>query len=387
MSDCSAKRPRQFDWPSLSDMLCVRDDHGQVSLRAELPRQLCESSWRVDFSGARPRQLVDWIGISSSGTTGSPKLFWRSQEQLMLEATAVSKAFDLQDVAEIVSFAPANHAFGFLCGIGMAYLHRAAFTWVPQLDRYSAYEPIDGERILLTLTASWQLLTRTPQLIRGVSRVVHSAGPVPEFAREILSAKRDCRDKLCEIFGSAEVGGLAFRRAAGESDTVWQLFDDVELKYCTSNNAWNVVGARVASLLPLENAVSDFRRMAFLDSDVEIADGRKIRIHGRRDMAIKVNGINVSLSELAETLGIALPDCPLALISERDPIRGEAFSVVMRSSNIPLARREHNERTVAAEIQRLYGEHVYPLRYSYSDIVERTASGKNKIILGSSRNG
>jgi predicted membrane protein len=80
---------------------------------------------------------------------------------------------------------------------------------------------------MLLIPTPYLIFGSTPSKVPALVRMMFEcttrffvAGPVPEFAQTFLLGRQGYLAKLCEIFGSAETGGLAFRSVASQVDAV-----------------------------------------------------------------------------------------------------------------------------------------------------------------------
>ncbi len=374
---------KELSWPELQALLFDSKSDERCMVRSELDRSLTCAPWSIDFwRASQLRQTIPLcasIGLRSSGTTGTAKVAWRSMLQVELEANCIVQAFALEQVDEVVSFAPVNHAFGFLCGIALARNKRARLTYCPQLQGGEILRvPSSGRRIILSLPSTWQMLMRTGVLDDPSTTILHSAGPVPRVARDMPNFGRPSSYALREIFGSTETGAIAYRQSARDDASFWQLCSDTTLLGPDLEGRLRVLSPRCATASPSGELGPNLDGIT-IEDDVEIHPGRQIRLNGRRDDLVKVNGVNVRLGLLATELEMVFPDRPMTIVIEPDVVRGHTFYLITLARSVSPAMRAEHERTIGRTVTRLFGAHVYPARYVYADTLPSTNTGKVRI--------
>ena len=368
----------KFSIPSLRATLfeMIESESGTVGHTSNF---LCKDTrCSIDFSGLSQAEaealFPEHTGIRSSGTTGPGRIHWRTREQVMLEARAIVDAFKLDSVGDIISCAPLTHAFGFLCGLAVAALLRVRLSYVPQLEAGIAIRRSSCRHVMvLALPSTWHIISRLRNISHRHITIVHSAGPIPHFARQHIGQLIGVA-RICEIFGSSETGAIGYRLSAQSETEPWRVFPDVNL---ISSPPTHVTGPRCAAGCRVEDA-KGFEKNALIELADEFAwcGPMRVRITGRKGDRIKVNGVNVRLGDVANALAALLPDYPIAVIQERDPIRGDAFSIAIQASSISGPDRSDRERAISSEIQRLFGPHVYPRGFTYPASLRATRAGK-----------
>ncbi|MGH8355112.1 MAG: AMP-binding protein [Pseudomonas sp.] len=227
--------------------------------------------------------------LSTSGSSGEPKLIDKALRQLANEVEALERLWgnELQG-ATLVGSVAAQHIYGLLfrvlwplCG-GRPLLRRAQ-PFPEDLQRESLEHPafawVTSPALLKRLgdNLDWPALRR-------VRKVFSSGGALPIEAAQQL---RDCLGQWpTEIYGSSETGGIAWRQGG----SLWQPFAGVALSQ-------DAAGAlRVASpYLPAGH------REQTADAAELQADGR-FELRGRLDRIVKLEEKRISLPRLEQAL-------------------------------------------------------------------------------------
>ncbi|PJI46546.1 MAG: AMP-binding protein [Pseudomonas sp.] len=227
--------------------------------------------------------------LSTSGSTGEPKLIGKSLRQLSNEVQVLENLWGAElGEARILGSVAAQHIYGLLFRVlwplsaGRAFLRRQ-IAFPEDLQRLSLDQPrfawVGSPALLKRMgdNLDWPAL-------RPVVRVFSSGGPLPAEAGERLHERLG--QAPTEIYGSSETGGIAWRQGG----QLWQPFDGVSL----SQDEHGALRIESTYLPPGETEqTADAARLC--------ADGR-FELLGRLDRIVKLEEKRISLPQLEAAL-------------------------------------------------------------------------------------
>ncbi|MFJ4112418.1 AMP-binding protein [Pseudomonas sp. NPDC089758] len=307
--------------------------------------------------------------FTTSGSTGAPRQWLRSQAQMACEAALILGRW-APDAREIFSFAPACHSYGMILGeVGARVLHARLHACSLEQQRLPALEG-DGPCVILAIASTWRVL---PALLARLSTrrqvlVVHSASLLPAGAMATVQRHAGPQVRFIELLGSTETGAMAYRELDAHSDAEqpWTLLDDVTLLSPPGQPcALNVASPRIARQPGQARAAATHR----CDDLVRVLDAQRFQWLGRASSLIKVNGLRVDLARLASDLAQRL-DCPtLACVAVADALRGEAFEVLYSGETL-------TEHAVREALRQLPPGHPWPVAVRRVTDLPLSATGK-----------
>lgn len=227
--------------------------------------------------------------LSTSGSTGEPKLIGKTLRQLSNEVQVLENLWgtELGD-ARVLGSVAAQHIYGLLFRVlwplsaGRAFLRRQ-IAFPEDLQRHSLDQPrfawVGSPALLKRMgdNLDWPAL-------RPVVRVFSSGGPLPAEAGEQLHERLG--QAPTEIYGSSETGGIAWRQGG----QLWQPFEGVTL----SQDEHGALRIESTYLPPGESEqTADAARLC--------ADGR-FELLGRLDRIVKLEEKRISLPQLEQAL-------------------------------------------------------------------------------------
>ncbi|KJJ96844.1 AMP-binding protein [Pseudomonas sp. 21] len=227
--------------------------------------------------------------LSTSGSTGEPKLIGKSLRQLSNEVQVLENLWGAElGAAHILGSVAAQHIYGLLFRVlwplsaGRAFLRRQ-IAFPEDLQRHSLEHPrfawVGSPALLKRMgdNLDWPAL-------RPVVRVFSSGGPLPAEAGELLHERLG--QAPTEIYGSSETGGIAWRQGG----QLWQPFEGVTL----SQDEHGALRIESTYLPPGETEqTADAARLC--------ADGR-FELLGRLDRIVKLEEKRISLPQLEAAL-------------------------------------------------------------------------------------
>ncbi|MFG2064590.1 class I adenylate-forming enzyme family protein [Micromonospora sp. NPDC048871] len=278
---------------------------------------------------------VAQTAFATSGQSGQPGVWWRTQEQLQAEvellAQVIGAPFD-----RVVTYAPTEHLYGHLFGVllpqhlGVPVRH----LWQNPLEPPSLAD--DERTLLVCLPATWVLLRSLVGRLRAAPAVtaVHSSGPITRHTRQVLREVAGGAFQAVEILGSTETGGVAHRRLAPRpaTPTTWTLFDDVTLVGAgTGEQPLRVASPRLART-PAQTRPPATHTMEDL---VRPVGSRQFDLVGRASRMIKVNGRRVRLEEIENSLRSELPTTEVVCVPRVDDVRAEHYDLYYAGGSSP----------------------------------------------------
>ncbi|MYS95152.1 MULTISPECIES: acyl-CoA synthetase [Streptomyces] len=279
------------------------------------------------------------IAFATSGSTGPPVTWLRTEEQLHAEVTLVHEAvLDSARFGRVVSYAPPGHLYGRLYGRELPRLADVPVTGL--WDEPLTVPPLDDgvPTLLVCLPSTWQLLARhVPALARhGRVTALHSTGPATPAAHHVAGRLADTGFRAHELLGSTETGAVAHRPVAGERTTglPWRLLPDVEMlpgSVADGDGAarrLRVASPRLARRAGAEAPTADWE----LPDLVAPAGPRAFQHLGRASRLVKVNGVRCDLAHVEDLARARCPGLDLVCAPVSDPVRGEHYEVFYASA-------------------------------------------------------
>jgi len=228
------------------------------------------------------------IRIFTSGSTGVPTGNDKSWATLAAAAAPTARMIGLDRLSapSIVATVPSNHMYGLELTVlqvlqAGASVHVERPAYPADIARCLGESP--SPRVLVTTPFHLRGLMESDIALPPVARVISATAPMSEaFA---LAAERRIGAPVHEIYGFTEIGSVATREPARQSD--WSMREDL---LAVSDGGVAVAACR-----------SSADRMPFPDV-VEIVDERRIRLLGRSRDIVKVAGKRASLPGLSAEL-------------------------------------------------------------------------------------
>ncbi|EPO7629446.1 TPA: AMP-binding protein [Citrobacter freundii] len=270
----------------------------------------------------------------TSGSTGAPRQWLRSREQMECEARLIYQRW-AADVSEIFSFAPPSHSYGQILGEAGSRVTDAPVQYCSLERQQLPHLDGSGRCVILAIASTWHLLPRLLDRLAGQRPVLvlHSASLLPPDALKTVSRYAGQQVRFVELLGATETGAMAFREldTRSNADQPWTLLDDVELLVPIGQpGPLEIASPRIAR----ERGHACASRSHCCDDLVLPLDARRFQWLGRASSLIKVNGLRVDLARLGSELGDRL-QCPtLACVPVRDPLRAEAYQVLFCSASL-----------------------------------------------------
>lgn len=325
------------------------------------------------LSGAPLSLSATRLVVYTSGSGGEPLAIAKHLGQLDAEVVTLQATFgaqlDLREPTPVYSTVSHQHIYGLLfCTLWPLAAGR------PFVCERLLYPEQMAQRLgpaPSVLVSSPAHLKRLPDTLpwaaarAGLQRVFSSGGPLPPESAQACLAYTG--QSPCEVFGSSETGGIAWRQRAVHADR-WQLLPGVQ---------WRVEDGLLAVCSP---HLPDGQW--WLTSDrIQALDEGGFVLLGRADRVVKIEEKRVSLTAMEAAL-LALPhiaEARLVVLPAEGSSRLALVAVPTELGRAELERtgkRAFNEylRTVlAGHVERI----ALPRRFRYVEALPANTQGKS----------
>nr|WP_283234940.1 4-coumarate--CoA ligase [Rhodobacter capsulatus] len=214
----------------------------------------------------------------TSGSTGAPKPIPHPWPKLMREAACMARDQGLVPApgGTVIGLVPAHHLFGCLFTALLPELAGVALQDLTAAPPASALRGTRPGDLLIATPHLWAHLLAAgpfPPGLRGVS----SGAPMPDALwRNLLAAGLDA---LTEVYGASETGGIGLRTTPGAAFTLLPFL------------------SRTA-----DDGISDGPTPLRLQDRLCWTGPARFVLDGRRDQAVQVGGVNVSVGHVSAVL-------------------------------------------------------------------------------------
>lgn len=356
------------------DVFCLHDgpDCDIALPRVRLPEMAAggQASGHEDDAPLSPPSIpADRIlaYLFTSGSTGRPVPHAKRWGAMVANARAAAARLDLPALgpgAGLVGTVPPQHMYGLECTVmlplqaGIALSDARPFY---PADIAAALEVLPGPRILVASPVHLRALQQSTVTLPPLALMLSATAPLaPKLARE---AEARHRAPLTEIYGSTETGHIAMRRPT--QTAAWELLGGIVLRPgppdTDGEDTVLAQGAHLAQPVALNDAI-------------EMLDGGRFLLHGRKADLINIAGKRTSLAYLNQQL-LALDGVTDGVfVMPRDDERG-GLAPVARLMAVVVAPGLR-----AADVQRGLRERIdaafLPRRVLFAQALPRNATGK-----------
>lgn len=319
---------------------------------------------------------IEWHALSpvdtqltlfTSGSNGRPKAIVKTLLQLQREIDALEAQWGrLLGESAAAATVSHQHIYGLLFRLlwplasGRCFHSQLFLSPEPMLKAlagqpaYWAASPAQLKR-LDELTA-WDQLAE-------FSAIFSSGGPLPPDAAAQI--ERHCGQRVIEVYGSSETGGIAWRCSV--QDPRWTPFAGIELS--RSENGRCLL---TSPYLPDASAYP-------MDDRIVLHDDGRFSLLGRIDRIVKVEEKRLSLDALENALAqsdwVEQAHC-LLLSNRRDRI---AAAIVLTESGLEALRQQGRAaifKSLRRQLQRAFESVVLPRKWLFFDALPMTRQGK-----------
>ncbi|MEO0702240.1 MAG: 4-coumarate--CoA ligase [Pseudomonadota bacterium] len=289
--------------------------------------------------------LAEFV-FQTSGSVDHPKSVTHRLEHLLDEVVIFSPTLFDPAPTRIVGMVPPHHIYGFLFTCLYPEIVPCAVEDVTRRPPGAVQRLLRPGDLIVGTPQNWaSLLSDDTSIPAGVFGVV-SAGPVPADLWD--NARSAGLDRLVEVYGATETGGIGWRVSP---------FDPYRLLPHLERVGGGITG----------RCAGDVRK----PQDCLAWEGdQRFTLQGRCDKAVQVAGVNVSLqrvrSELSVTYGVA------EMAVRLDGSRLKAFLVPADPNMCPSALIEY----VSNCARDLLPPPARPAHYTVGPVLPRNAMGK-----------
>ena len=300
--------------------------------------------WIDDISAVLRRDDPS-LTVMTSGSTGRAKPCIHAIADLQAEAAYFATV--LPSVRRVVALVPAHHIYGLIWTallpdrLGVPVI-AASVLALPRLEA--------GD-LIVAVPDHWGALVRTirrwPAGVCGIS----AGAPLGDaLAGDLRSAGLD---RLCDVYGASETGGIALRDAP---DAPYRLLP--RWQFATPINGEEAV------------IIAASGREVLLPDRLAIALDHSFAVEGRRDGAVQVGGVNVWPEQVAAVLGrhAGVAECSVRL-GERNRLKAFVVPACPGDEDVLLVQ-------ISEYVQRVLLPEQRPTAYAFGATLPRNAVGK-----------
>jgi acyl-coenzyme A synthetase/AMP-(fatty) acid ligase len=235
-----------------------------------------------------------FIKFFTGGSTGKPKSWIKTPENIFGEAFYLSKKLGFSKDDRVFSTAPPYHIYGFLFSVltpfvsSSGVLHKECSF--PEEIRQCIRN--DSPTVFAAVPVHYRILNGGKIPAGALRLACSSAGRLEEADSNYFHEKTGV--ELVEIYGSTETGGIAFR-SCSKGEEYLTPFEVVE---------WKVIDERLHVRSPfISPDIPKNDKWFFRTSDrVRKIDSRRIKLLGRADDIVKVGGNRLDLENIREKI-------------------------------------------------------------------------------------
>ena len=291
------------------------------------------------------------ITFKSGGSGGKPKLIRTAWHDLLQEQTFLADL--LRCRRRVVSTVPSHHIYGFLFTVLLPESLELPVESVPWNELGSLSDSLEIGDLLIAHPAIWRYLQRSllrrPPAIWGVS----STAPLSnELHQQLYDGGLE---RVVEVYGSSETGGVGFREHPGEPFSLFPYYRRGEGEH----------------LLERRSPVDDRWKPVELMDELAWQDRRRFYPRGRRDRVVQVGGENVNLDSVERAL------CDIPGIREAAVrLNGASSEARLKAFLVADSSEGHDRDWVAQECARRLRPVERPLSFTFGDKLPRSPLGK-----------
>lgn len=326
----------------------------------------------ADRLNETPLPATPAIELFTSGSSGSPKRIVKTLRQIEAECRVLETLWGEQlGNATIVATVPPHHIYGLLFRLFWPLLAGRP------IDTVTAGEPTTLHARLArharsVLVSSPAQLARLPELhaladfpCRPLT-VFSSGGPLgAEVARQYAA---EWGTAPCEVFGSTETGGIAWRRQS-DGDAAWTPLPEVTISRDEDG-----------ALLVRSPFLADHSVQRMEDGIALLADGR-FMLNGRLDRIVKIEEKRLALPDLESRLASHpwIKACVAAAITNAQG-RRTVIGVLVVPTLAGWSAVQNNRRAASDVLRQHLADHfdavLLPRRWRFVEALPYNERGK-----------
>lgn len=319
----------------------LNDEQVEGLARKQLQYAHCSSGITALISTLVPLDADDaTIELFTSGSTGTPKKIVKRLFQLEREVDCLEATWGKQTAgATVVSTISHQHIYGLLFRLLWPLCTSRPFISEQFHFPEKIVEQVKYQQRAV-LVSSPAHLTRMPDIVDlselspQLLSIYSSGGPLSQAAACRIKAETSI--DVCEIFGSSETGGVAYRtQSETETEQLWTPFDSVDVASCGE-----------PPCLQVRSPYLDNNDWYLMSDIVQLHKDGKFLLRGRADKIVKIEEKRLSLTEMEQRLCSSplVDECALVVLMGR---RSVVAAVVVLSKE----GRQQLENTDEKEIK------------------------------------
>lgn len=325
-----------------------------------------------------------YLLLSSSGTTGSPKIVQRSRQSLDAVAHAMVNAIGFVSADRVLACVPLTHSYGIEHGLLAPLWAGCGVDLCDGFDLSAVGRVLGSEiTVLPAVPAMIEMLTTladAPDRLAALRRVYSAGGPLSPAINERFARRYDRR--VGQVYGMTEIGSVTFNDpddADFVPQSVGRPMDDVSIRIQPAeddaNPAQGEIAVRAASMfdgyLGESAAISDG---FFYTGDLGHLDAMgRLNITGRSRLLIDIGGMKVNPLEVEDVLcqHPGVRECVVISMWQSETIRR------LRAIVVP---EDHRSVPTVESIRQFARARLAPFKVprkiEFWDALPRSATGK-----------
>jgi acyl-coenzyme A synthetase/AMP-(fatty) acid ligase len=232
--------------------------------------------------------------IFTGGSTGKPKVWFKTPRNILAEAMHLSGKFGISPDDVFLSTVPPRHIYGLLHSVLIPFVSLSrVLAGVYTFPREILRQAQDcGATVLVSVPVHYRVL-RVDDLQRYDLRLaLSSAGALDKDAAAYFYRKTGL--DIIEIYGSTETGGIATRRSLEDGES-WHPLESVDWKIV--DGRLHVLSSFISTTLPRDS------EGFFATADCVDSEGKSgFILRGRADDIVKIGGKRVDLNAVQTKL-------------------------------------------------------------------------------------
>jgi len=241
-----------------------------------------------------PPPDTGWVYLFTGGSTGRPRIWSKTVENLIGEAAYLVEAYGFSPDDRIVATVPALHIYGLLYSVLAPLISSAGVSAAaPSFPReIAAAAKACRATILVSVPVHYRAMKETDVHCPSPRLAFSSAGPLDADDADAFFQKTGTG--VTEIYGSTETGGIAARcRAEGRQDL--RPFSPVD---------WKIAAGQLHVRSPFLSPELPTEAKGFFKTGDRAAAAPEggFTLLGRTDGVVKVGGKRVDTEEIRERI-------------------------------------------------------------------------------------
>ena len=279
-----------------------------------------EERWVVDIAEA----IIAWfdrskkVSISTSGSTGSPKIISHSKESMKISARMTAERFHLQSGMCSHNCLPARYIAGKMMLIRALEIDMDQICVAPRLALSMPHILQEADRIHFSAMTPMQLsatLDKHPDFINKIDQLILGGAPIP---RSLMTRIQQLKTRTHATFGMTEtITHIATRQVNGlEQQEAFEVLKGVEISAEDDNL---IIKAKHLGSDPIKTT-----------DQVELISDRQFTWLGRSDDVINRGGVKIHPAQVEKKLSQAIQQRYI-ITAEGDGLSGYKPALVIES--------------------------------------------------------